>query len=595
MGEEKREKLEKFKNEQLRREVNSLDQTALDSPKKEKKEKGKEKKEKKEKDKEKKEKKENGKEKKEKGGSKEETVEDLKQGGYPQPSPETLELHVTHALTGTSLGHFRPSASDSVQELKLEIGRKINAQRPWSASGKLLYQNQVLQETTRLKDIRFEDPIELQYILEAAGEALARTDLVLLPEVVQNLLNPCTLKQYQPNIRWVLKDFAIRGTQDELVEDWRRESERDGAVLDDLTDDTSHRQPWMQLSEGCLGVRRDRFHVFSCSCLQGCLTFSYYAYTGTFQAEPGDHGWHERDSQIDKAKQEVLLSPEGGCHHPYVRSRSVVARQLALPCAMTVLQRQGLELLEVLAADSLHGFGLRLGCDLVLATRSKESTSLVAVYFHLFQLPYAAKLDMFDKDFSNRYFGRGVFMSNLDAAVADKISQVLVLWYSDQAMALRWYLGSIPSTFRDFRRHLAKAWMPDSQFHSFNDLFNSQMCVEPLEPLLVELPKNTCANALCKAGTDCRKHFHLSQVPFVPRCRRENCTGTVKVGRRSVLCDRHHCVGGARLGPPACCLQLWQAVSTSDPWKPKAKAKAKGHRGLQALGAMLEAVRFSEG
>ena len=139
-GEEKREKKEKFKEElQWREEQTGLD--ILNTEKKEKKEK-KDKKEKKEKEKEKDKKEKKGKEKdkkdkKEKETSKEETEGGLK-GGYPQASVEgMLELHVTYALSGASLGHFRRSGSDSVQELKLEIAKKISAQRPWTAFGEV--------------------------------------------------------------------------------------------------------------------------------------------------------------------------------------------------------------------------------------------------------------------------------------------------------------------------------------------------------------------------------------------------------------------------------------------------------------------------
>ena len=207
----------------------------------------------------------------------------------------------------------------------------------------------------------------------------------------------------------------------------------------------------------------------------------------------------------------------------------------------------------------------------MLATRSKDSTSLVAVYFQLFQLPYAAKLDMFDPDFSNCHFGRGIFMGNLDAAVVDNIDQVLVLWYSDQGQGLEMVSWLHPPHLPKFStatgRSMACQTVSPTASTSSSTL---RRVLSHLSSYLSSFPR-TPVPIRCAGPAETVESISISlRSPFSsPGCPRgENCTG--KVGRPARPCDWHHCrPNTARLGPPACCLQLWQAVSTSDPWKPK--------------------------
>ena len=57
------------------------------------------------------------------------------------------------------------------------------------------------------------------------------------------------------------------------------------------------------------------------------------------------------------------------------------------------------------------------------------------------------------------YLGRAVFEDTLDASVGENITQVLVLWYADQARTLRYYWSPIPTAFRDLRGKLAAEWL----------------------------------------------------------------------------------------------------------------------------------------
>ena len=532
--------------------------------------------------------------------------------GYPcGDTPENgekecqiLEVHVAHALTGASLGSYQVYLTDSVQDLKTQIAQRTNAERPWAADFKLLCQTDLLQEATLLKDAQLAEPIELQYLVSTNTQSLERNDLVLIPEVIQKCLDPCTAKVYKPNVRWALKDFIFRASEAELLADWHREKQGD-VSLHDLTDRTGPREPWLQLKEGHLGVRRDRHSVLSCEFRDGCLTFSYFAFKHSYQppsTEAAPRGWHAEGSPGDMAGRASapFLSPRRHLH-PAIYSPAATTRQLALPCAIAALRFEGLQVDEVLAADHLYGFGLGVEFDLLLAVRANAAVpaSIVAVYFHVLQLPFDGKVNAFDQSFSDLILGRAVFEDFLNAAACESIAQVLVLWYADQARALRWYLSPVSSAFKNFRLRLAEEWLQpngDERLCRFNELLRQDLAAQPpMEPILVDLPKNTCANALCRAGRQCMKHFHLFQVPYVAMCE-PTCT------RKG--CPKHHCKGP--VGPaPFCCVQLWQPRATSDPWMPKEKKKpdkkAKQqqaptavHTGLAAVGRVLEAIKITQ-
>ncbi|CAE7643855.1 unnamed protein product, partial [Symbiodinium sp. CCMP2456] len=535
--------------------------------------------------------------------------------GYPSTdTPEKgekecqiLEVHVAHALTGASLGCYQVSPTDSVQDLKTQIAQRTNAERPWAADFKLLCQTDLLQEATLLKDAQLAEPIELQYLVSTNTQALERNDLVLIPEVIQKCLDPCTAKVYKPNVRWALKDFIFRASEAELLADWHREKQGD-VSLHDLTDRTGPREPWLQLKEGHRGVRRDRHSVLSCEFRDGCLTFSYFAFKHSFQPpsmeEVAPRGWHAEGSPGDMAGRASapFLSPRRHLH-PGIYSPAATTRQLALPCAIAALRFEGLQVDEVLAADHLYGFGLGVEFDLLLAVRANAAApaSIVAVYFHVLQLPFDGKVHAFDQSFSDLILGRAVFEDFLNAAACESIAQVLVLWYADQARALRWYLSPVSSAFKDFRLRLAEEWLQpngDERLCRFNELLRRDLAAQlPMEPILVDLPNNTCANALCRAGRQCMKHFHLFQVPYVEMCE-PTCT------RKG--CPKHHCKGP--VGPaPFCCVQLWQPRATSDPWMtPKGKKKLVNkkpkqqqapdavHTGLGAVGRVLESIKIAQ-
>ncbi|CAE7897355.1 unnamed protein product, partial [Symbiodinium necroappetens] len=523
--------------------------------------------------------------------------------GYPSAdTPENgekecqiLEVHVAHALTGASLGCYQVALTDSVQDLKTQIAQRTNAERPWAADFKLLCRTDLLQESTLLKDAQLAEPIELQYLVSPNTQALERNDLVLIPEVIQKCLDPCTAKVYKPNVRWALKDFIFRASEAELLADWHREKQGD-VSLHDLTDRTGPTEPWLQLKEGHRGIRRDRHSVLSCEFRDGYLTFSYFAFKHSYQPpsmeEVAPCGWHAEGSPGDMAGRASapFLSPRRRLH-PGIYSPAATTRQLALPCAIAALRFEGLQVDEVLAADHLYGFGLGVEFDLLLAVRVNAAApaSIVAVYFHVLQLPFDGKVHAFDQSFSDLILGRAVFEDFLNAAACDSIAQVLVLWYADQARALRWYLSPVSSAFKDFRIRLAEEWLQpngDERLCRFNELLRRDLAAQlPLEPILVDLPNNTCANALCRAGRQCMKHFHLFQVPYVAMCE-PTCT------RKG--CPKHHCKGP--VGPaPFCCVQLWQPRATSDPWMSKEKKKlankkAKQQRAPDAVHTGLGAV-----
>ena len=54
----------------------------------------------------------------------------------------------------------------------------------------------------------------------------------------------------------------------------------------------------------------------------------------------------------------------------------MASQQLALPCSLLALKSEGFEVLEVLSADRLHGFGLRVAFDLLLAVRRENRAAV---------------------------------------------------------------------------------------------------------------------------------------------------------------------------------------------------------------------------
>eukprot|EP00913_Durusdinium_trenchii_P019249 g18091.t1 len=196
-------------------------------------------------------------------------------------------------------------------------------------------------------------------------------DLFFVPlpgkgDASQNVLNPCTIKAYQPKVQWVLESFVTRGSDAELEQDWAHASAREGVQCEDLTNPEGSDE------------------------LKGLLRLSYFGLNdGSFvPSEAPPHGWHERDSDGDQRGRSAapLLAPILGNmrQNNLVTCFTMASQQLALPCSLLALKSEGFEVLEVLSADRLHGFGLRVAFDLLLAVRSVKTleTCIVAAYFH---------------------------------------------------------------------------------------------------------------------------------------------------------------------------------------------------------------------
>ena len=308
--------------------------------------------------------------------------------------------------------------------------------------------------------------------------------------------------------------------------------------------------PWLQLIEGHSGACRHDSYVMTCKYEKSTLHLAFSGFNdGSFVPFPeAPHGWHARNSHGDQLGKQAapLFWPVNVRQNLPVDCFQTSNQQLALPCAILALQAEGYQVLEVLAADRLHGFGLRAGIDLLLAVKSLQTlkTSIAAVYFHPLMTGGAFGIDNMEK-FSHQHFDHNLFEDVLDAALCEHINLVLAMWHIDLIRTLQWTLSSIPSALRRFRRQLAKQWFVDSEtrIEHFNSLLQQELMVQKaLEPLLLELPKTVCPNLSCPAGTDCAKHHHLFQIP-VSRI----CPGGEKCPRnhpkRKLPCRRHHCRG----------------------------------------------------
>lgn len=150
----------------------------------------------------------------------------------------TWTVEVSIAVSAQSLGQFVISPLDLVQDLKARIASQLCPTRPWAVNGKLLHGSSVLEEKDSLKDAGVEDSSDLQFLslmTVSREDALPRNELLLLPEVLNQVLNPCTIKAYQPKVQWVLESFVTRGSDAELEQDWAHASAREGVQCEDLT------------------------------------------------------------------------------------------------------------------------------------------------------------------------------------------------------------------------------------------------------------------------------------------------------------------------------------------------------------------------
>lgn len=138
---------------------------------------------------------------------------------------EKWRIDVSNAVSGESLGHYLLFPTDLLQDLKEKVQSQLCSDRPWSVNGRLLHQTRVLQEAMTLKDAGIEGPCELQYLLQSKdleGEILPRNELLLVPEVIQQVLDFCKLKVYQPKVEWVLDEFLTLESQKEVEEMWQK-------------------------------------------------------------------------------------------------------------------------------------------------------------------------------------------------------------------------------------------------------------------------------------------------------------------------------------------------------------------------------------
>ena len=138
---------------------------------------------------------------------------------------EKWRIDVSNAVSGESLGHYLLFPTDLLQDLKEKVQSQLCSDRPWSVNGRLLHQTRVLQEAMTLKDAGIEGPCELQYLLQSKdleGEILPRNELLLVPEVIQQVLDFCKLKVYQPKVEWVLDEFLTLESQKEVEEVWQK-------------------------------------------------------------------------------------------------------------------------------------------------------------------------------------------------------------------------------------------------------------------------------------------------------------------------------------------------------------------------------------
>ncbi|CAE7751062.1 unnamed protein product [Symbiodinium sp. CCMP2592] len=535
-------------------------------------------------------------------------------------------MTVSNAISGETIGQYLMAPTDLVQDLKDRVESQLCPGRSWAANGRLLHQTQVLSEALMLKEAQIQESSELQYlshipVLEDEGRIIPRSDVFLLPEVMKQVLDSCKLQPYQPKVQWVLDAVIAKQSQEELEQQWKDMSEEPGVQCEDLRPDmmpVPPASPWLQFREGHRGACRKRFYIMMCEFEKGVLKFSYVIFNnGSYMpVENPPLGWLPPGSlgDADGKHAAPLLRPiRAGGWRPSVDCFMTSSQNLALPCAILALQSEGYEVMEVVAADRLHGYGVRAGFDLVLAVKSLKTlqTSVLPVYFHPLMTSAATTIDDMNT-FSRRYFDNRLFDDYLDAAVCESVQHVLVLWHIDLVQTLRWTLAPIPAAFRSFRRQLAKQWFPDSDIRidNFNKLLQQQLFVQnSLEPSLLDLPKTVCANPSCPAGADCSKHHHLFQIsvaricPGGDRCRRN---------RFKRPCYGHHCRGQPnpqQVGPMPCnCVQLWAPTATSAPWSPpKPKAKAKGKKdkasvddydelpkGLDALCKFLSSVRTTK-
>eukprot|EP00438_Fugacium_kawagutii_P008582 Skav214147 [mRNA] locus=scaffold1645:228501:231106:- [translate_table: standard] len=489
--------------------------------------------------------------------------------------------------------------TDSVHDLQDKILAQLCPERPWAVMGRLLHHTEVLPETLMLKDINFEEAPEVKYLSQQPdlenemSQMFPRSEVLLLPEVIRQVLDSCKLQAYRPEVQWVL-EAVTQISQEEIEQQWKEICEDETMRCKDLrpSQQEARSEPWLQLKKGHRGACRKQFYLMTSKFQNGVLNFTYSIFNDGSYVPVTDppRGWYARNSASDEDGRHSapLLAPRRNVAavNPRVSCFETSSQQLALPCAILALKSEEFEVMEVLAADRLHGFGLRAGFDLILAVKSGKTlkTSLIGVYFHPLMTSGAFNIDDMDK-FSHQYFDGRIFDDLLDAAVCEHIHHVLVMWHIDLVQTLRWFFTPIPSAFRSFRRQLAKQWFPDSdlRIENFNKLLHQQLLVHNgLEPLLLELPKTVCANPSCPAGFDCAKHQHLFEIPVAPTCPgEEKCPRKMK---RPRPCRWHHCKAQAQQGPrppgPCHCVQLWVPTALGIPWSaPKAKAaKPKGKK-----------------
>lgn len=516
----------------------------------------------------------------------------LKLGGYPHRTgkqtmqqndlkleasiSDSRQVSVINAFSGETIGTYSVTPTDLVRDLKDKVARQCNRNRPWTFRGQLLLGTHVLQDEAVIKDSGILDAPELLFVKEHAGQPMLTKDvLVLVPEVIVNTLNPCQVKRFSSMVQWHLDEFVLRPSLPELQADWKQACSRsEENTFWDMED--GQFAPWIQFRPGHMGAKRFHDFVLFCSLRENTMSFCYYAFihdvpgSGHFDDGEFQPTWHSG------APMSPSLSPSLFPGLRNIRRQSAYTsaeKHLALPCAILALRNAGLEVLEVLSSSHLHGYGLTAIFSLLLSVEAEggNGSSIIAVNFRALQAPAASKVDVLGKDYDD-FFAECIFDALLEAAVLDDCAQVLVLWHSDQSRALRWYLGPVPSAFRNFRQLLVNAWFPadgDKRHEYFNKLARGEFGGDEQNsssPTLVQLPKDVCVNLWCRSGLDCAKRRHLFTKSVSPPCRR---------ARHTNSCRFHHC-GFHEVC--AGCAQIWVPQETDVPWTSSQAKPAKGKK-----------------
>ena len=151
-------------------------------------------------------------------------------------------ITVSNAVSGITVGQYFMAPSDSVRDLKDKVQLQLRPDRPWAVNGRLLHQTEELLETVVLKDVNFQELYELQFLLQTSledemNQMYPRSEVLVLPEVVQKVLDGCKLQAYCPEVQWVLDAVTASKSQEEIEELWKEICEDESIGCEDLRQD----------------------------------------------------------------------------------------------------------------------------------------------------------------------------------------------------------------------------------------------------------------------------------------------------------------------------------------------------------------------